>query len=156
VVAAKLADLGATIDRAPDGVRVIVDGRPRATDVQTLPFPGFATDFMPLAVAALAVSDGTGIVTENVFDNRLSFADELNRMGAHVHTEGRHAVVRGVARLSGAPVRALDVRAGAALVLAGLAAEGETIVLESHHIDRGYPDLAGKLRALGADVDRES
>ncbi len=156
VVAAKLADLGAIVDRAPDGVRVIVEGRPRATDVQTLPFPGFATDFMPLAVAALAVSDGTGIVTENVFDNRLSFADELNRMGAHVHTEGRHAVVRGVERLSGAPVRALDVRAGAALVLAGLAAEGETLVLESRHIDRGYPDLAGKLRALGADVDRES
>jgi UDP-N-acetylglucosamine 1-carboxyvinyltransferase len=156
VVAAKLADLGAIVDCAPGGVRVIVDGRPRATDVQTLPFPGFATDFMPLAVAALAVSDGTGIVTENVFDNRLSFADELNRMGAHVHTEGRHAVVRGVDRLSGAPVRALDVRAGAALVLAGLAAEGETVVLESRHIDRGYPDLAGKLRALGADVDRES
>ena len=156
VVAAKLADLGAIVDRAPEGVRVIVEGRPRATDVQTLPFPGFATDFMPLAVAALAVSDGTGIVTENVFDNRLSFADELNRMGAHVHTEGRHAVVRGVDRLSGAPVRALDVRAGAALVLAGLAAEGETVVLESRHIDRGYPDLAGKLRALGADVDRES
>jgi UDP-N-acetylglucosamine 1-carboxyvinyltransferase len=156
VVAAKLADLGAIVDRAPDGVRVIVEGRPRATDVQTLPFPGFATDFMPLAVAALAVSDGTGIVTENVFDNRLSFADELNRMGAHVHTEGRHAVVRGVDRLSGAPVRALDVRAGAALVLAGLAAEGETVVLESRHIDRGYPDLAGKLCALGADVDRES
>jgi len=156
VVAAKLADLGAIVDRATDGVRVIVEGRPRATDVQTLPFPGFATDFMPLAVAALAVSDGTGIVTENVFDNRLSFADELNRMGAHVHTEGRHAVVRGVERLSGAPVRALDVRAGAALVLAGLAAEGETLVLESRHIDRGYPDLAGKLRALGADVDRES
>ena len=156
VVAAKLADMGALVDRAPEGVRVTVDGRPRATDVQTLPFPGFATDFMPLAVAALAVSDGTGIVTENVFDNRLSFADELNRMGAHVHTEGRHAVVRGVPRLSGAPVRALDVRAGAALVLAGLAAEGETVVLESRHIDRGYPDLAGKLRALGADVDRES
>jgi UDP-N-acetylglucosamine 1-carboxyvinyltransferase len=156
VVAAKLADLGAIVDRAPSGVRVIVDGRPHATDVQTLPFPGFATDFMPLAVAALAVSDGTGIVTENVFDNRLSFADELNRMGAHVHTEGRHAVVRGVERLSGAPVRALDVRAGAALVLAGLAAEGETVVLESRHVDRGYPDLAGKLRALGADVDRES
>jgi UDP-N-acetylglucosamine 1-carboxyvinyltransferase len=156
VVAAKLADLGAIVDRAPDGVRVTVDGRARATDVQTLPFPGFATDFMPLAVATLAVADGTGIVTENVFDNRLSFADELNRMGAHVHTEGRHAVVRGVSRLSGAPVRALDVRAGAALVLAGLAAEGETVVLQSHHIDRGYPDLAGKLRALGADVDRES
>jgi UDP-N-acetylglucosamine 1-carboxyvinyltransferase len=121
-----------------------------------LPFPGFATDFMPLAVAVLAVADGTGIVTENVFDNRLTFAAELNRMGAHVHTEGRHAVVRGTRRLSAAPVRALDVRAGAALVLAGLAAEGETHVLDARHIDRGYPDLAGKLRSLGADVARES
>jgi UDP-N-acetylglucosamine 1-carboxyvinyltransferase len=154
VAADKLADLGARVDASPDGVRLVADGRPRAVDVQTLPFPGFATDFMPLAVTALAVAEGTGIVTENVFDNRLAFAAELNRMGAHVHTDGRHAVVRGVRRLSGAPVQALDVRAGAALVLAGLAAEGETIVLDARHIDRGYPDLAGKLRALGADVER--
>jgi UDP-N-acetylglucosamine 1-carboxyvinyltransferase len=156
VVATRLADLGANVAAAPDGVRVVVDERPRACDIQTLPFPGFATDFMPLAVAVLAVADGTGIVTENVFDNRLTFAAELNRMGAHVHTEGRHAVVRGTRRLSAAPVRALDVRAGAALVLAGLAAEGETHVLDARHIDRGYPDLAGKLRSLGADVARES
>jgi len=156
VAADKLADLGGRVERTADGVRVVAGERPRAVDVQTLPYPGFATDFMPLAVAVLAVSYGTGIATENVFDNRLVFAAELNRMGASVHTEGRHAVVRGTRRLSGAPVRALDVRAGAALVLAGLVADGDTVVHDAHHVDRGYPDLAGKLRALGADVVRET
>jgi UDP-N-acetylglucosamine 1-carboxyvinyltransferase len=100
------------------------------------------------------VSEGTGIVTENVYDGRFQFVDELARMGADVRTEGRHAIVRGVERLSGAPVRASDVRAGAALVLAGLVADGETIVFEGDHIERGYADLAGTLRALGADVER--
>jgi UDP-N-acetylglucosamine 1-carboxyvinyltransferase len=154
VAADKLVDLGARLDPTVDGVRIRMEDRPRAIDVQTLPFPGFATDFMPFAVTALAVADGTGIVTENVFDNRLVFTAELNRMGAHVHTEGRHAVVRGRRRLSGAPVQALDVRAGAALVLAGLVAEGETVVHDAWHIDRAYPDLAGKLCALGGDVVR--
>ena len=156
VAADKLTGLGARVEPVPDGVRIVMEDRPRAIDVQTLPFPGFATDFMPLAVAALAVAEGTGIVTENVFDNRLVFAAELNRMGAHVRTEGRHAVVRGTRQLSGAPVQALDVRAGAALVLAGLVAEGETVVHDARHIDRGYPDLAGKLRALGGDVTRRT
>ena len=156
VAADKLADLGGLVEETLDGVRVVAGERPRSVDVQTLPYPGFATDFMPFAVAVLAVADGTGIVTENVFDNRLVFAAEFNRMGAHVHTEGRHAVVRGVRRLSGAPVQALDVRAGAALVLAGLVADGETVVHDAFHVDRGYPDLAGKLRALGADVQREA
>ena len=156
VAADKLADLGARVESVPDGVRVVMDDRPRAIDVQTLPFPGFATDFMPLAVTLLATADGPAIVTENVFDNRLVFAAELNRLGAQVHTEGRHAVVRGVRSLSGAPVQALDVRAGAALVLAGLVADGETVVHDARHIDRGYPDLAGKLRALGGDVTRRS
>jgi UDP-N-acetylglucosamine 1-carboxyvinyltransferase len=105
-------------------------------------------------VALLATADGTAIVTENVFDNRLGFVAEFKRMGADVRHEGRHAVVRGVPRLSGAPVRALDVRAGAALVIAGLAAEGETVVLDPHHVDRGYPDLAATLRSLGAHVVR--
>jgi UDP-N-acetylglucosamine 1-carboxyvinyltransferase len=109
---------------------------------------------MPLVVALLATADGSAIVTENVFDNRFGFVDELNRMGADVRNDGRHAVVRGVERLSGAPVRAQDVRAGAALVLAGLSADGETRVLEPHHVDRGYPDLAAKLRSLGAAVRR--
>jgi UDP-N-acetylglucosamine 1-carboxyvinyltransferase len=107
---------------------------------------------MPLVVALLATCEGTAIVTENVFDSRFSFVDELNRMGADIRNEGRHAVIRGRARLSGAPVRALDVRAGAALVLAGLVADGETIVHETHHVYRGYVDLVGKLRSVGADV----
>ena len=106
------------------------------------------------AVALLATAEGSAIVTENIYDGRFQFVDELARMGADVRTEGRHAVVRGGGRLSGAPVAASDVRAGAALVLAGLVAEGETIVHECHHIDRGYPDLPAQLRALGADVER--
>jgi UDP-N-acetylglucosamine 1-carboxyvinyltransferase len=109
---------------------------------------------MPMAVALLAVSEGTAIVTENVFDNRFSFVDELVRMGADVRTEGRYAVVRGVPRLSGAPVRALDVRAGAALALAGLRGEGSTVVHQWHHVDRAYPDLVGALASLGADIQR--
>jgi UDP-N-acetylglucosamine 1-carboxyvinyltransferase len=154
MVARKLGETGVEVTRTPDGVRARSEGRCTAADVQTLPFPGFATDFMPLAVALLATAEGTGIVTENIFDNRFAFVDELNRMGADVRTEGRHAVVRGVPQLSGAPVRALDVRAGAALVIAGLAADGVTTVLEPHHVDRGYPDLAAKLTTLGADVQR--
>ena len=109
---------------------------------------------MPLAVALMATADGSAIVTENVYDGRFQFVDELARMGADVRTEGRHAIVRGVERLSGAPVRASDVRAGAALVLAGLVAEGETVVFDCEHVERGYSDLPAQLRALGADIDR--
>jgi len=153
MVGRKLTEMGVEVTSVPDGVRVRRDGRVTAVDVQTLPFPGFATDFMPLAVAVLATADGTAVVTENIFDNRFAFVDEMNRMGADIRIEGGHAVVRGVPRLSGAPVRAHDVRAGAALVIAGLAAEGETEVLDAHHVERGYPDLPAKLRALGADVE---
>jgi len=156
MVVSKLEEMGMQIVPVPGGIRASATERLRSIDVATLPFPGFATDFMPLIVAALATATGTGIVTENVFDSRLTFCDELNRMGADIRTEGRHAVVRGVPRLSGAPVRALDVRAGAALVVAGLAAEGETEVLEPFHVDRGYRDLAESLRVLGADVERLS
>jgi UDP-N-acetylglucosamine 1-carboxyvinyltransferase len=154
MVVVKLQEMGLQVTPVPDGLWVRAEERLRAVDIATLPFPGFATDFMPLVVALLATADGTAIVTENVFDNRLGFVAELGRMGADVRNEGRHAVVRGVGRLSGAPVRALDVRAGAALVIAGLAAEGETVVLDPFHVDRGYSDLAGSLRALGADVER--
>jgi UDP-N-acetylglucosamine 1-carboxyvinyltransferase len=153
-VVMKLTEMGLHVSQTPDGIWARADERMRAVDVATLPFPGFATDFMPLAVALLATADGTSIVTENVFDNRLGFVAELNRMGADIRHEGRHAVIRGVPRLSAAPVRALDVRAGAALVLAGLAADGETVVLDPFHVDRGYSDLAASLRALGADVER--
>jgi UDP-N-acetylglucosamine 1-carboxyvinyltransferase len=154
LIALKLGEMGLKVSPTPDGIWARADERLQAVDVATLPFPGFATDFLPLVVALLATADGTAIVTENVFDNRLAFVPELNRMGADVRHEGRHAVIRGVERLSGAPVRALDVRAGAALVLAGLGAEGETVVFDPHHVDRGYPDLAATLRAVGANVVR--
>jgi UDP-N-acetylglucosamine 1-carboxyvinyltransferase len=154
MVVRKLTEMGVSIAPMPDGITARADEPLRAVDVQTLPFPGFATDFMPLAVALLARAEGTAIVTENIFDNRFAFVDELNRMGADIRTEGRHAVVRGVPRLTGVPVRAFDVRAGAALVLAGLGADGDTIVLDTRHVDRGYPDLPARLRALGADVER--
>ncbi len=154
MVVIKLGEMGMRVSPTPDGLWARAPRRLRAVDIATLPHPGFATDFMPLVTAALSVSEGAAIVTENVYDGRFQFVDELARMGADVRNEGRHAVVRGVERLSGAPVRAFDVRAGAALVLAGLAAEGETVVYDGHHIDRGYPDLASTLRALGADVER--
>ena len=155
MVALKLGEMGLDVSPTPDGLKARCDERLHAVDVATLPYPGFATDFMPLVVALLATAEGSAIVTENVFDNRFGFVDELHRMGADIRNEGRHAVVRGVDRLSGAPVRAQDVRAGAALVVAGLAADGETRVLDPYHVDRGYPDLAGQLQALGADVRRE-
>ena len=154
MVVLKLGEMGLQVSPTPDGLWARCDERLRAVDVATLPYPGFATDFMPLVVALLATAEGSAIVTENVFDNRFGFVNELHRMGADIRNEGRHAVVRGVDRLSGAPVRAQDVRAGAALVVAGLAADGETRVLDPYHVDRGYPDLAGQLQTLGADVRR--
>jgi UDP-N-acetylglucosamine 1-carboxyvinyltransferase len=154
MVVRKLGEMGLEVSPAVDGLTVRGERRMTAADVATLPYPGFATDFMPLVVALLTTAEGSAIVTENVFDNRFGFVDELSRMGADVRNEGRHAIVRGVDRLSGAPVRAHDVRAGAALVLAGLAAEGETRVLDPYHVDRGYSDLAGQLSVLGATVRR--
>jgi len=136
----------------PHGLRAVASGGLVAADVATLPYPGVATDFSPLLVAMLTVSDGVGILTENLFSGRFRYVEELRRMGADIRTEGHHAVVRGVPHLSGAPVRAPDIRAGVALVLAGLVAEGETVVTGAHHICRGYEDLVSALRSLGADV----
>jgi UDP-N-acetylglucosamine 1-carboxyvinyltransferase len=150
----KLADVGIEWWQTPDGLRVAASGRLRASDVATLPYPGVATDYKPLLVTMLSVADGVSIVTENLFYGRFRYVDELRRMGADIRTEGHHAVVRGVPRLSGAPVRATDVRAGAALVLAGLVAEGCTVVSDARHVDRGYDDFAGKLASLGAHVTR--
>jgi UDP-N-acetylglucosamine 1-carboxyvinyltransferase len=152
----KLAATGMEVTLEPDGLRASAAGagRLRSTDVATLPYPGFATDYKPLFVTLLTVTEGVGIVTENLFFGRFRYVEELRRMGADIRTEGHHAVVRGVPRLSGARVRAFDVRAGAALVLAGLAAEGETVISDAHHVDRGYEDLVGKLASLGADVVR--
>jgi UDP-N-acetylglucosamine 1-carboxyvinyltransferase len=152
----KLAAAGIHTTQEPEGLRASRDcsDRLRSVDVATLPYPGFATDYKPLLVALLTVADGVGIVTENLFFGRFRYVEELRRMGADIRTEGHHAVVRGVPRLSGAPVRAFDVRAGAALVLAGLVADGETVVTDAHHVDRGYEDLDGKLASLGAHVTR--
>ena len=154
IVLDKMASAGAGVDALPDGFRVYVDRRLDSFDVVTLPYPGFPTDLQPFAMALAAVSDGTAMITENVFEARFMFAQELARLGADLRTDGHHAVVRGRAALSGAPVVAHDIRAGAALVLAGLAAEGTTEVAESHHIDRGYPRFAETLANLGADVSR--
>jgi UDP-N-acetylglucosamine 1-carboxyvinyltransferase len=150
----KLVAMGVAVDQTPDGLRAAGRGRLRSEDVATLPYPGVATDYKPLLVTLLTVADGVGIVTENIYSGRFRYVDELRRMGADIRTEGHHAVVRGVPRLSGAPVRASDIRAGAALVLAGLVADGHTEVADAHHVDRGYEDLAGALRSLGARVER--
>ncbi|WP_420637644.1 UDP-N-acetylglucosamine 1-carboxyvinyltransferase [Candidatus Poriferisocius sp.] len=151
----KLGEIGVRTSSDPDGLWAMSRGRLRSADVSTLPYPGLPTDCKPLLVALLSVAEGVGIVTENLFSDRFRYVDELVRMGADIRTEGHHAVIRGVDRLSGAPVRAPDIRAGAALVVAGLAADGVTVVSDPHHIDRGYENFAGKLSALGADVRRE-
>lgn len=151
----KLSDMGAQVDLTEAGVRIRQAERARAVDFVTLPYPGLATDFQPLMMAVLVTAAGTGIATENVFDSRFLYVDELVRMGADVRTEGHHAVIRGVDRLSAAPVRALDIRAGAAMVIAALSAEGVTEVSDVHHVDRGYEDFETKLTALGAEVRRE-
>jgi UDP-N-acetylglucosamine 1-carboxyvinyltransferase len=150
----KLVRAGADIDVSADGFRVAIDDRPRSFDVVTLPYPGLATDLQPQAIALLSVADGIAMITENLFEARFMFCDEIARMGADVRTDGHHAVVRGKERLSGAPVRATDIRAGAGLVIAGLVAEGVTEIAEVHHIDRGYVRFEEQLRALGADIER--
>lgn len=152
----KLEAAGAEVRRGDGEVRVIMGRRPEPLDLVTLPYPGFATDLQPPMMVMLAVADGSSIVTENVFEARFLFVDELNRMGSHIRVEGHHAVIRGVERLSGAPVQAPDIRAGAALVLGGLCAQGPTHVYdEPGHIARGYEDLLGKLQGLSANVTLE-
>jgi UDP-N-acetylglucosamine 1-carboxyvinyltransferase len=154
IVLDKLVAAGATVDVRTNGFAVAVERRLSAFDVVTLPYPGFPTDLQPFAMALAAVSDGTAMITENVFEARFMFAQELARLGADVRTDGHHAVVRGRPLLSGAEVVAHDIRAGAALVLAGLAATGRTTVADSFHIDRGYPGFVETLRRLGVDVER--
>jgi UDP-N-acetylglucosamine 1-carboxyvinyltransferase len=151
----KLSEAGADIRSDADGIHVRMDERPHAVDIITLPYPGFPTDLQPQMMSMLAVAQGPGsIVTENVFESRFMFVDELNRMGADIRTEGHHAVIRGVERLSAAPVRALDIRAGAAVVIAALVADGTTEISNVYHVDRGYESIESKLTALGASVRR--
>lgn len=153
-VLARFAEMGLGLDVVDGGLRATADGRLRSIDVQTLPYPGIATDYKPLMITMLSVADGVGIVTENLYPGRFRYVEELIRLGADVRTNGHHAVVRGVPRLSGAPVKAHDIRAGAAMVVAGLAAEGETVISGVAHIDRGYDDLVGRLSSVGADITR--
>ena len=155
VMLEKLTSAGAIVTSTADGVRVKMEQRPTAVDVATLPYPGFATDLLPFIIAMNAVADGDSLVTENVFESRFMFVNELSRLGAQIHVDGHHASIHGIPQLSGAPVEATDIRAGAGLVLAALVAEGVTTVDGAFHVDRGYPEFAEQLRALGADVTRE-
>ncbi len=155
VMLEKLTSAGAIVTSTADGVRVKMEQRPTSVDVATLPYPGFATDLLPFIIAMNSIADGDSLVTENVFESRFMFVNELSRLGAQIHVDGHHASIHGITQLSGAPVEATDIRAGAGLVLAALVAEGVTTVDGAFHVDRGYPEFAEQLRALGADVTRE-
>jgi UDP-N-acetylglucosamine 1-carboxyvinyltransferase len=154
IVLDKLREAGVEVDVSGDEIRVRAEDRPLATDISTLPYPGFPTDLYPLAAAFLTRARGLSIVTENIFDGRFTFTDELRRMGADVHVEGHYVVIRGAAELTGAPVRATDLRAGASLVVAGLAASGRTEIEDVYHIDRGFQGLEERLAGVGARIHR--
>lgn len=153
-VVAKLKEAGVAIEEDISGARVIGKGPVKAVDVKTLPYPGFPTDMQSQFMALATVSQGTSVITETVFENRFMHVDELKRMGANIKIEGRSAVVEGVSGLTGCPVKATDLRAGAALVIAGLIADGTTEISCIHHIDRGYDKIVQKLQELGADIER--
>ena len=152
----KLHDAGATVTQDDNGFRVTQYERPKALNVATLPFPGFPTDLQPMAIGLAAIADGTSMITENVFEARFRFVEEMIRLGADARTDGHHAVVRGIPQLSSAPVWSSDIRAGAGLVLAGLVADGDTEVHDVFHIDRGYPLFVENLVSLGAEIERVS
>ena len=151
----KLASAGAIVTSTSDGIRIRMDSRPQAIDVSTLPYPGFPTDLLPMVIALNAIADGHSLVTENVFESRFMFVNELIRLGAHINVDGHHASIDGIAELSGAPVEATDIRAGAGLILAALVSDGETTIDQAFHVDRGYPNFAEQLCTLGAKVSRE-
>ena len=150
----KLVAAGAVITTTENGFRVKMDRRPTSVDVATLPYPGFPTDLQPMVITLNAIAEGTSLVTENVFEGRFMFVNELLRLGAKIQVDGHHAAITGIPQLSAAPVAATDIRAGAGLVLAALVSDGETIIEDAFHIDRGYPDFAAQLVSLGADVSR--
>ena len=150
----KLVLSGAVVTTIPGGLRVRMDHRPKAIDAVTLPYPGFPTDLQPMIVALNSISEGSALVTENVFEGRFMFINELVRLGADVTTDGHHAFIKGRALLSSAPVAATDIRAGAALVLAALVCDGRTVIEDIFHVDRGYPKFDEQLRTLGAEINR--
>lgn len=151
---AKLREAGALVEEDIDRIHVVGSGRLKGVDIKTLPYPGFPTDMQAQMMAMLSVAEGRSKITETVFENRFMHVVELNRMGANITTEGRSAVITGPAHLTGCTVRATDLRAGAAMILAGLVAEGATEICDIYHIDRGYEEIAAKLTRLGADIKR--
>jgi len=151
-ISAKLIEMGCEVTEFDDAIRVVGKDRQRSTNIKTLPYPGFPTDMQPQMATALALATGTSMVVESIFENRFRYCDELARMGANIKVEGNVAVVTGVSGFTGANVNAPDLRAGAALVLAGLAAEGFTTVNEIKYIQRGYEHFEEKLRQLGAEI----
>lgn len=153
-IIAKLKEAGATIEEYDEAVRVTMNGRPRRCNVKTMPHPGFPTDMQPQMATLLSIAEGTSIITEGVWDSRFRYVDQLTRMGADIQVDGKMAVITGVNALTSAPVKAVDLRAGAAMIIAGLMAKGITEVEDIDHIDRGYENLAQKLRELGADICR--
>jgi UDP-N-acetylglucosamine 1-carboxyvinyltransferase len=153
---AKLRDAGMRIDPEGDGLRAVGGGTIRSVDVKTLPHPGFPTDLQAQIMAMMTLGNGLSVITETVFENRFMHVSEMMRMGADIVIQGKSAIVRGVAKLRGAPVMATDLRASASLILAGLAAEGTTTLSRVYHIDRGYQQIERKLSAIGADIRRVS
>ncbi len=153
-IIAKLIETGAQIEEFDEAVRVRMSSRPKRCNVKTMPHPGFPTDMQPQIATLLSVAEGTSIVTEGVWDNRFRYVEQLTLMGANIQVDGKSAIITGVEKLKPAPVRAVDLRAGAAMIIAGLMAKGETVVEEISHIDRGYELLTEKLSALGADIKR--
>ena len=153
---AKLVEVGCKVEEYDDAVRVISDGKLKSTQVTTLPYPGFPTDMQPQMAVLLAIADGTSTVTESIFENRFKYVDELTRMGANIKVEGNIAIISGVSKYTGARVNAPDLRAGAALVIAGLAGEGITVVDDIYYIQRGYETLEIKLRGIGAEIEKVS
>lgn len=153
-ITAKLLEIGCEIEESDDAVRVVAAKPLRHTQVKTLPYPGFPTDMQPQITVALALSQGTSIITESIFENRFKYVDELTRMGANIKVEGNTAIVDGVSKYTGAKISAPDLRAGAALVLAALAADGYSVVEDIHYIQRGYEDFHLKLQSLGAQIDK--
>lgn len=153
-ITAKLLEIGCQVTEEDDAVRVFGNCELKHTNVKTLPYPGFPTDMQPQIAVTLALSSGTSIVTETIFENRFKYVDELSRMGASIKVEGNTAIIDGVNRLTGAEVSAPDLRAGAALVIAGLAAEGYTLIDDISYIERGYEGFESKLKGLGAQIER--
>ena len=157
-ISAKLIEMGINVEESEDGdkIRVYADNRPSKANIKTLPYPGFPTDMQPQMAVLLSLANGTSYLTEGVYDSRFQYTEELKKLGARIRVEGKTACIEGVESLSGCPVTATDLRAGAALIIAGICAEGETEVYGIEHVDRGYERIAERFKELGADITRIS